>query len=1158
MPEAANPFVPSPSGVQYPPLAPQDPSSLVRRSEDVLGPSESSRLAKILAALRDPRKCIVAIPYREDSLPLIKGQIALIDKTLQAQGSGGLGIEVPETLPKVLRDPRERYGIDANSLEQLEATTIGHVPSDFIRLAYHYHYQTDRKAVPVDLFPVKTLEERFTQRVKDVLEEHEEVRVSPQQQPAEGQTLVEPEDLERDFQEQYARSVASYFIANKIAMAGMPGIDPALDRAIQHPNEVTDDFNAPEVAERFRQQGWKMIPVAFDGIWPLYRTYMNPRLQPLLDYVMQIGRRLSQEATSTDAVELELSRAARSTQTAGPQGQAGPNIPLRYNWKVPGEAEAKALFPAGKKKGGAVILHIDDNAAAEFFDNTETGLMTDRATALMTRIMKQNDALVGTDKNFKIVLLCRIPPRVKGQGEATIPHSGISEVDIPTPLPSEIRDNILPYWMFQLEKQGYKFKWGGKDVFILQPGKKGLSQDALRFATMAARYSNGLSATGLQELLEAVRLDAVGSAAAETSRLSLRPQEFPALDLELFLARMRDKYLAFLFKSVSPTEGTQLSQIFSMVTQPAEKMSLHKKVTQLISNYKVAYRLGNEVETRGSRLTLKALQDLVAILGTNIFRDLGIPTVRTPDMPPGQMVWSEITDKDMPKVREMLAAVIRRKKNNFILLHGPGGTGKTSIAKVISEALDLPLIEVKAQLTQGSLVGHTEKTVEAMFQAIFRMRDCVILFDEVDQYFVGTASTSGRTLSPGTEAVKNAFKTNLDRLSDGGIAARNNLIVVSTTNNHAQLAAIDKNAITRRLSGNGAADIKIDAPTDPAEIKGIVDVLLARTAGTDPLFPMISKAVLEGGPDAPPLATALLKEAQPPRSLPYTGSEIGALLKMWIGWNMDTVYPEYCSPETMAYRDQATGRDIPVLFQARTLDYLVANANRQSKNKGGEDGSASLEMITIPEYVILGKVKQPAPSSGRPLPGSTRQPIPTQVPTRREPQLVAEPEAPETQAVPAPPLSENVDPEAELERAETSSFAPARRSPPARTAQAQEKPMIRLMAVADNDLDRAHGLKFVKHLPDGEGMLFKFQSPRVLSFWSVDTYIPLDIAFIDKDGFVVKSERMVPLSTRPVGSGHPCVMALEVAAGTLEKFGGKIGAKATIDLEKKTVMFASC
>lgn len=112
---------------------------------------------------------------------------------------------------------------------------------------------------------------------------------------------------------------------------------------------------------------------------------------------------------------------------------------------------------------------------------------------------------------------------------------------------------------------------------------------------------------------------------------------------------------------------------------------------------------------------------------------------------------------------------------------------------------------------------------------------------------------------------------------------------------------------------------------------------------------------------------------------------------------------------------------------------------------------------------------------------------------------------------------------------------------------------INLISIADNPHDQAHGLKYIHHLHEMTGMLFKFQSPKVLSFWMQDTYIPLDIAFIDHNNMIVKTERMVPLSLRSVTSGRPCILALEAPAGTFEKLGAVAGKKITVDWENKRV-----
>jgi uncharacterized membrane protein (UPF0127 family) len=92
-------------------------------------------------------------------------------------------------------------------------------------------------------------------------------------------------------------------------------------------------------------------------------------------------------------------------------------------------------------------------------------------------------------------------------------------------------------------------------------------------------------------------------------------------------------------------------------------------------------------------------------------------------------------------------------------------------------------------------------------------------------------------------------------------------------------------------------------------------------------------------------------------------------------------------------------------------------------------------------------------------------------------------------------------------------------------------------------------------MPEMSGMLFKFDKPEVLRFWMANTYIPLDIAFINKNGVIVKTESLVPMSLKTVSSGSPCVMAVEVPFGSLEKAGGAVGKRVKIDWETKSLEF---
>lgn len=92
--------------------------------------------------------------------------------------------------------------------------------------------------------------------------------------------------------------------------------------------------------------------------------------------------------------------------------------------------------------------------------------------------------------------------------------------------------------------------------------------------------------------------------------------------------------------------------------------------------------------------------------------------------------------------------------------------------------------------------------------------------------------------------------------------------------------------------------------------------------------------------------------------------------------------------------------------------------------------------------------------------------------------------------------------------------------------------------IADTDEERAKGLMFRKHLPEGRGMLFDFGREQDVSMWMKNTYISLDMLFIRGDGRILRiAEHTEPLSTRTIPSGGPVRAVLEVAAGTARRLG---------------------
>lgn len=115
--------------------------------------------------------------------------------------------------------------------------------------------------------------------------------------------------------------------------------------------------------------------------------------------------------------------------------------------------------------------------------------------------------------------------------------------------------------------------------------------------------------------------------------------------------------------------------------------------------------------------------------------------------------------------------------------------------------------------------------------------------------------------------------------------------------------------------------------------------------------------------------------------------------------------------------------------------------------------------------------------------------------------------------------------------------------------------MIKLTVdIADTPGLQSQGLMWVKELPDNHGMLFKFPHQVEASFWGKNTYIPLDVAFVDRDGKITEIKSIVPMSTRTVRSKDLCSMAIEANAGFFDK--NKISAGHRIYIKENEILFS--
>jgi uncharacterized membrane protein (UPF0127 family) len=118
-------------------------------------------------------------------------------------------------------------------------------------------------------------------------------------------------------------------------------------------------------------------------------------------------------------------------------------------------------------------------------------------------------------------------------------------------------------------------------------------------------------------------------------------------------------------------------------------------------------------------------------------------------------------------------------------------------------------------------------------------------------------------------------------------------------------------------------------------------------------------------------------------------------------------------------------------------------------------------------------------------------------------------------------------------------------SPLARAAEQQtleiaSKSGVHVFSVeaAVTDEERARGLMFRRSVPESYGMLFDFKRDQEVSMWMRNTYVSLDMIFIQGDGRIRRiAENTETESDRIIPSGGPVRAVLEVVAGTAKKFG---------------------
>jgi len=182
------------------------------------------------------------------------------------------------------------------------------------------------------------------------------------------------------------------------------------------------------------------------------------------------------------------------------------------------------------------------------------------------------------------------------------------------------------------------------------------------------------------------------------------------------------------------------------------------------------------------------------------------PTCKLKDLvlAPQTMAAIEELLEDLAFRKELLEAGLSPRRK--LLLYGPPGCGKTSLAHAIADLCKVNICLVSLGQTVGSLMGQTEKAIESIFEFAANNK-VIILIDEFDS--IASSRTEDEVNRSGNRAV-NSILTSMDRIQPLGI-------IVGCTNMFNMLDA----AVVRRF------DMCLEIPrVDDAALKKIAEKIL--------------------------------------------------------------------------------------------------------------------------------------------------------------------------------------------------------------------------------------------------------------------------------------------------------------------------------------------
>jgi uncharacterized membrane protein (UPF0127 family) len=86
--------------------------------------------------------------------------------------------------------------------------------------------------------------------------------------------------------------------------------------------------------------------------------------------------------------------------------------------------------------------------------------------------------------------------------------------------------------------------------------------------------------------------------------------------------------------------------------------------------------------------------------------------------------------------------------------------------------------------------------------------------------------------------------------------------------------------------------------------------------------------------------------------------------------------------------------------------------------------------------------------------------------------------------------------------------------------------------IAETPAQQEQGLMWIRQLPADHGMLFVLGTMRPMHMWMKNTYVPLDMLFVDTTGKITHiTHNATPLSEEIISSGGDVAGVLEILGG---------------------------